>query len=37
MSNHESGQVWKPGQRELQHAGIVKLMHALGVPSYTKN
>ncbi|MBA9834619.1 AMP-binding protein [Burkholderia contaminans] len=34
MSNHESGQVWKPGQRELQHAGIVKLMHALGVPSY---
>ncbi|CAM2185882.1 acetate--CoA ligase [Burkholderia cepacia] len=34
MSNHESGQVWQPGQRELQHAGIVKLMHALGVPSY---
>nr|WP_322038346.1 AMP-binding protein [Burkholderia cenocepacia] len=34
MSNHESAQVWQPGQRELQHAGIVKLMHALGVPSY---
>ena len=34
MSNHESGQVWQPGQHELQNAGIVKLMRALGVPSY---
>nr|WP_174957632.1 MULTISPECIES: AMP-binding protein [Burkholderia] len=34
MSNHESSQAWQPGQRELQNAGIVKLMRALGVPSY---
>ena len=25
---------WQPGQHELQNAGIVKLMRALGVPSY---
>lgn len=34
MSNHESSHAWQPGQRELQNAGIVKLMRALGVPSY---
>ena len=30
----ESTQAWQPGQRELQNAGIVQLMRALGVPSY---
>ncbi|MFT4067828.1 AMP-binding protein [Paraburkholderia sp.] len=34
MSNHESGNAWQPGQRELQNAGVVKLMRALDVPSY---
>ncbi|MBN3773623.1 MULTISPECIES: AMP-binding protein [Burkholderia] len=34
MSHPESGQTWQPGQRELQNAGIVKLMRALDVPSY---
>ncbi|ABB06377.1 AMP-binding protein [Burkholderia lata] len=34
MSHPESGQTWQPGQRELQNAGIVKLMRALDVSSY---
>nr|WP_322060068.1 AMP-binding protein [Paraburkholderia sp. J63] len=34
MSHPESGHVWQPGERELQNAGIVKLMRALDVPSY---
>lgn len=34
MSSTESPQVWQPGQRELQNAGIVQLMRALGVASY---
>ena len=34
MSNPEPSNVWRPGQRELQNSGIVKLMTALNVPSY---
>ncbi|MDR5814142.1 AMP-binding protein [Caballeronia sp. LZ033] len=34
MSNVETGKVWHPGERELQNAGIVKLMRALDVSSY---
>ncbi len=34
MSGTESPPVWQPGQRELQNAGIVQLMRALGVPTY---
>jgi acetyl-CoA synthetase len=38
MSNleagHSSSHIWQPGERELQNAGIVKLMRALDVPSY---
>ncbi|SIT41714.1 AMP-dependent synthetase and ligase [Paraburkholderia piptadeniae] len=34
MSKPESSNVWQPGQRELQNAGVVKLMRALDVPSY---
>lgn len=34
MTDHESARVWQPGERELQNAGIVTLMRALGVPSY---
>jgi acetyl-CoA synthetase len=34
MSHSESGGAWQPGPRELQGAGIVQLMRALGVPTY---
>nr|WP_155754404.1 AMP-binding protein [Burkholderia multivorans] len=34
MTDHETARVWQPGERELQNAGIVTLMRALGVPSY---
>lgn len=30
----ESTKSWEPGPREMQHAGVVQLMRALGVPSY---
>ncbi|MCE4546930.1 AMP-binding protein [Caballeronia sp. PC1] len=33
-SGHASGHIWQPGERELQNAGIVKLMRALDVRSY---
>lgn len=29
-----SSNTWQPGQRELQHSGVVQLMHALDVPTY---
>ncbi len=34
MGTTDSQQVWQPGQRELQNAGIVQLMRALQVSSY---
>jgi acetyl-CoA synthetase len=34
MGTIDSQQVWQPGQRELQNAGIVQLMRALNVSSY---
>lgn len=34
MSATDSTRVWQPGQRELQNAGIVHLMRALGVSTY---
>ncbi|WP_323029621.1 AMP-binding protein [Castellaniella defragrans] len=34
MSHSQSGTAWRPGPRELRGAGVVRLMQALGVPSY---
>ena len=34
MSHSESGAAWRPGPRELQGSGVVRLMRALGVPTY---
>ncbi|MDR5752403.1 MULTISPECIES: AMP-binding protein [unclassified Caballeronia] len=34
MSSAKCSNVWQPGQRELQNSGIVRMMCALGTPSY---